>query len=92
MAIAVSVVPQFAQVVTIDFGSVTADLTIEPEITVPGALKDHIYLAIPEGTWNAGLSFPIGYGSDANKIKFRIMNATAGGLDPASQTFKILGF
>ncbi len=94
MPIAVSVVPQFAQVVTINFGSAGGDDTLTTAATVPGALPNHIYLAVPEviATWNEGLSFPIGYGTDANEVTFRFSNSTGGALNPAEQDFKILGF
>lgn len=92
MPIAHSITPQFAQVVTINFGSASANTTLEAAVTVAGALENHIYLAIPEGTWNAGLTFPIGYGSDANEVTFRFGNLTGGALDAASQTFKVIGF
>ena len=92
MPIAHSIVPQFAQVVTIDFADVPTVSSLTEEVTVAGALVDHIYLAIPEGTWNEGLSYPIGTSKNAGKVTFRILNPTAGNLDPVSQDFKILGF
>ena len=92
MAIAVSIVSQLAKVVTIDFASVPTVSSLTAEVDVLGAMLNHVYMAIPEGSWNEGLSYPIGTSKTINKVTFRILNPTAGNLNPVSQDFKIIGF
>ena len=92
MAIESSITPQFKRSVTLDIGSIAANITEEEVFTgVKGIRKDHIYLLIPEGTFNAGLAIVAAWGTDKDELTVRVGNLTAGALNPASQTYKVLG-
>ncbi len=91
MAIESSITPQFKRSFTLDIGSIAANITEEEVFTVKGVRKDHIYLLIPEGTFNAGLIIAAAWGTDKDELTVRIGNLTSGALNPASQTYKVLG-
>lgn len=78
---------ELTQTLTIDFASQAAAGAADNAVTVAGSLVGDTVSAIPLGTWPAGLSLPQGRCVVAGTVQFRIVNATAGALDPGSQSF-----
>lgn len=75
---------------TVDFPSISANTTGELAVTVPGVLAtDHYVGCEIASTLNAGLGVVGGYVSAANTVTLRVMNTTAGALNPASATMQI---
>lgn len=78
--------------VTIDIASVAAATTAEQTFTVNGTLPGDFVLVSPASTLNAGLAIAGARVATANTIILRIINATAGALDPASAVVSLLVF
>lgn len=74
---------------TIDFPSVAANTAADAAIAVTRTLPGDVVLCAPMGTWDAGLSLPLGRCLVAGTVQFRVQNSTAGALDPASQECRL---
>lgn len=86
-----AVIKRFIQkAVTVDLPSCSAATTTNSAgITVTGARAgDLVLVSIPSGL-NAGLGVASAYVSADDTVIIRIINATAGALDPASASFVI---
>lgn len=75
--------------VTFNAASVAAATSAEQSITVPG-LQVGDYVDINKEAFNAGLGIIDARVSAANTLTVTYMNATAGAIDPASQTLLLL--
>ena len=74
---------------TIDFGSIGAVTTLTSNVTVAGArANDLVTLGLP-ATINAGIVFNAHVSAD-DTVTVRAMNITAGAIDPASATYRIM--
>lgn len=80
------------QTATINFASQAAAGAADNAIAVAGSLVGDTVLATPLGVWDAGLSLPQGRCLVAGTVQFRIVNATVGAIDPASQSFILSTF
>jgi len=78
----------FAEV-TIDPGSVAANVTLDVTATVKGLKKGHPVL-VWAPSLEANLNISNAHCSAANTVKFRLGNHTAAPIDPASQAFSIV--
>lgn len=78
--------------VTIDIASVAAATTAEQTFTVQGTLPGDFVLVSPASTLNAGLGIVNARVAAVNTVTLRIINATAGALDPASAVVSLLVF
>lgn len=73
---------------TLDFASIAAGAVGTLTATVTGAATGDFVIVAPPGNLTAGLVF-CGFVSAANTVTIRIINGTAGAVDPASATFGI---
>ncbi len=77
--------------VTADIGSVAAVTCLEYEFTVAGAKKGHPVVVWCEAL-EANLAIAHAFCNDNGKVKVRLVNPTAGAIDPASHTYYIVQF
>ena len=71
--------------------SVGAQTSGTATMTVPGVrLGDFVVCAIPSQNLNAGMGISHAWVSAADTISVRIINATAGALDPVAATYNFL--
>jgi len=76
--------------ITHDPGTCYAGYLTEVTLTVPGSLPDmHFHVTAP--SLEADLAIVAAYCTTAGSVIIRILNATAGNIDPASQSFYVLG-
>ncbi len=82
--------PQLVTFVTTNLTSAAANAVTEYTLTVPGAVPGmHFIVTAPALEANLGI---VGaYSDTVGEINLRITNPTGSGIDPASQTFYILG-
>lgn len=73
---------------TLDFASIAAGAVGTLTATVTGAATGDFAIAAPPGNLNAGLVV-FAFVSAANTVTIRIINGTAGAIDPASATWGI---
>lgn len=73
---------------TLDFASIAAGAVGTLTATVTGAATGDFVIVAPPGNLNAGLVVS-GFVSAANTVTIRIINGTAGAIDPASSTWGI---
>lgn len=74
--------------VTVDYASIPAATAPDQAVAVTKArVGDQIEIQ-PLGTWPANLSIPQGRCLVAGTVQVRVVNPTAGAIDPASQTFR----
>lgn len=78
------------QDLVIDFASCAAVTAADQAIVVPGSLVGDTVLCSPQATWIAGVSLPQGRCIVDGTVQFRIVNPTAGAVDPASQTCRLV--
>ncbi|MER5420336.1 hypothetical protein [Streptosporangium roseum] len=76
---------------TIDFASIAAGAVGTDTVTVTGAATGDFVLVAPPGNLNAGLVV-FGFVSAANTVTIRVLNGTAGAIDPASASWKVTVF
>lgn len=76
---------------TLDFASIAAGAVGTLTATVTGAATGDFAVAAPPGNLTAGLVF-CAFVSAANTVTIRIVNGTAGAIDPASATWGITVF
>ena len=73
----------------LDFGSITPSTGLELTVNVPGAVSgDYVILGLPSGL-EAGLIVN-GRVSSNDTVTVRVSNITAGAIDPASATYKVM--
>jgi hypothetical protein len=77
----------FAVSITADVTSRTANTTTEFDITVPGVAVGDIVICWNKGTLDAGASITSARVKSANTVATTWVNATASGVDPASQAY-----
>jgi hypothetical protein len=73
---------------TLDFASIAAGAVGTLTATVTGAATGDFAMVAPPGNLTAGL-VPSAFVSSANTVTIRIINGTAGAIDPASATWGI---
>lgn len=79
-------------VATLNFPNTAAQTSSDLTITVPGAaLGDVVALGAPNGSVNADSCFTA-WVSAANVVTCRFNNYSAGAIDPASGSFRVLVF
>ena len=79
--------------VTLDIASIGASQEVEQTITVTGvAVGDIVIVAGPDAGLSVAVAITAAYVSAADTVKFRVVNPTAGALDPASASFRYLWF
>ncbi|MER7213209.1 hypothetical protein ABT340_39615 [Streptosporangium sp. NPDC000239] len=76
---------------TLDFASIAAGAVGTLTVTVTGASTGDFALVAPPGNLNAGLVV-CGFVSAADTVTIRVLNGTAGAIDPASSTWKVTVF
>lgn len=82
--------PQFAQQVTLDPSSINANSVSVETFTVTGVTLDTMYRA--DGlSLEAGLFILGARPTAANTLELSIWNSTNAAVNPASQTFRIVG-
>lgn len=74
--------------VVFDPASVAAATSVEQSITVPG-VRVGDYVDVTKPTLTAGLSIGSARVSAANTVAVTFSNATAGALDPGSETYQV---
>ena len=80
----------YAVQVSIDVTSKSAATSAEQDITVTGVEVGDIIVAINKPSLNAGLGVVNARVKSANTIAITYMNATAGAVDPAAETYTIV--
>ncbi len=80
------------QEVSIDIGSVAAATTLVVTQAVAGLRVGHPVILWTEAALNAGLNIGNAHCSAAGTLSFRVMNATAGAIDPAAMNFSVVQF
>jgi hypothetical protein len=82
--------PQLVTQVTVDLGAAADAGVTEYTLTVPGAIPGMFFIvAAPD--LEADLGIVGAYSDTVGEINLRIVNPTALAINPASQTFYILG-
>ena len=77
----------FAVSVTADVTSRTLSTSTEFDFTVPGALVGDIVIAVSKPSLTAGVVVGSARVKSANTVAVTFGNCTAGGVDPASETY-----
>lgn len=80
----------YAVQVSIDVTSKSAATSAEQDITVTGVEVGDIVLAINKPSLSAGLGIVNARVKSANTIAITYMNATAGAVDPAAETYTLV--
>lgn len=81
----------FAIDVSLDLGSQGAATTTENAVTIAGLLAtDDIIAVIPPSGLNAGLGISHARVTAADTASIRVINATAGAIDPAALTYRVI--
>ncbi|MEV8638100.1 hypothetical protein AB0395_41255 [Streptosporangium sp. NPDC051023] len=76
---------------TLDFASIAAGAVGTLTVTVTGAATGDFVIVAPPGNLNTGLVV-CGFVSAADTVTIRVLNGTAGAIDPASSTWKVTVF
>lgn len=74
--------------VTVDYASVPAATAPDQAVVVAAARVGDAITVTPLGVWPANLSQPQGRCLVAGTVQVRVVNPTAGAIDPVSQTFR----
>lgn len=74
--------------VTVDYASIPAATAPDQAVVVPGARVGDGIIIQPLGVWAVNISQPQGRCLVAGTVQVRVVNPTAGAIDPASQTFR----
>lgn len=82
--------PFVIDTVDVEFTSaaIGAATSTDQAVLVPGSLPGDGVEVQPLGVWDLGLSLPQGRCLVAGTVQLRILNATAGGITPAAQTYR----
>ncbi len=83
--------PRVIREVTVNPASIAAASVGETSVTVPG-IKTDMIVAVQADALEANLILGQPRVTAANTVAIRIANPTAAPIDPASQTFKFIGF
>ena len=82
--------PQLIASVTADLGTCYAGYLTAANLTVPGSTPGmHFHISAPSLEDNLAIVSAVC--TTAGTVVIRILNATAGNIDPASQTFYVIG-
>lgn len=84
-------VPQFVQQVTLNPSNITANSISTETFTVTGVVQDTSY-KVDALSLEAGLFILGAVPTAANTLAISIWNTTNADINPASQTFRIIGF
>lgn len=84
-------IPQFVQQVTLDPSSIGANTISTETFTITGINLDTAY-NVTALSLEAGLFILEAHPTAANTLAISIWNTTTGSINPASQTFRIIGF
>lgn len=76
--------------ITINPASVAANTTAEQDFTVAGLGINDIILSITKPTLTAGIGIVNSRVKAANTLSVTFINATAGAIDPPSETYKLV--
>ncbi|GHE47354.1 hypothetical protein GCM10017673_56500 [Streptosporangium violaceochromogenes] len=76
---------------TLDFASIAAGAVGTLTVTVTGAATGDFVVVAPPGNLNVGL-VAFGFVSAADTVTIRLLNGTAGAIDPASASWKVTVF
>ena len=76
--------------VTIDPVSVAANTTAEQDFTVSGLGENDLILSLTKPTLTAGIGLAGSRVKSANTLSITFINATAGAIDPPSETYKLV--
>jgi hypothetical protein len=74
---------------TIDFGSIAANLAADLDVTINGARPNDICLVGPPGSPDAEITFTAFVESN-NTVTVRAANNSAGAVNPAAGTYRIM--
>lgn len=77
------------QTIEIDFAACAAATAADQPFAVPGALVGDTVTVTPLGTWPENISLPQGRCLEEGEVTFRIVNPTAGAINPGSQLVRI---
>lgn len=80
----------YAVQVSIDVTSKSAATSAEQDITVTGVLAGDIVLAVNKPSLSAGLGVVNARVKSADTVSITFMNATAGAVDPAAETYTLV--
>ena len=76
---------------TIDFGSIAANLAADSDVTINGARANDICIVAPPAGPDAEITFTAFVESN-NTVTVRAANNSAGAVNPASGTYRIMVF
>jgi len=91
MALRAAITPSYIREVTIDPASIAATTVVDQTFTVSG-LRTDMFVVVAMASLEANVTFCNAHVSANNTLKIRFRNRTAGAIDPASQTAKIIAF
>ena len=74
---------------TIDFGSISANLAADSDVTINGARANDICVVAPPGAPDAEITFTA-FVESANTVTVRAANNSAGAVNPASGTYRVM--
>lgn len=74
--------------VTLDFGSIAANLSADLTVAVPGAAAGDIALVAPPAAPDSEITFTA-FVSAANTVTVRAANNSAGAVNPASASYNV---
>lgn len=85
-----NILKMFAVQVTLDPAAVSAATSAEQTFTVAGLLPGDIVIAVNKPSATAGVGIVNARVSAANTLAMTFMNATAGSLNPASESYVVV--
>jgi hypothetical protein len=85
------VAPRVAKDVTVDAANILAVTANDETVTVKGLVKGAPVIVWAESL-TANISISNAHCSAKDTLKFRLLNPTAGAINPASQTFRVVQF
>lgn len=74
---------------TLDFGSIAANLAADLDVTINGARANDICLVGPPGSPDAEITFTA-FVESANTVTVRAANNSAGAVNPAAGTYRVI--
>ncbi|MGI9411566.1 MAG: hypothetical protein ACR2OV_15915 [Hyphomicrobiaceae bacterium] len=74
---------------TIDFGSIAANVAADSDVTITGARANDICIVSPPAGPDAEITFTA-FVESANTVTVRAANNSAGAVNPASGTYRIM--
>ena len=73
----------------IDFGSIAANISLDSDVTIAGARENDICIVAPPYAPDAEIQFTA-FVESANTVTVRAGNNSAGAVNPASGTYRIM--